>query len=225
MLFSRKEPLGGCNVTPFAQEKVDGSTLLIDGAIEVDPLAFDFDVGFIHTPGVADWPCVMIPALFKLRDILLHPPKNSRMGQSDAALGHHLDKVAGAEFKGQVPPHAQQMSVEDLRAWLEIEEHALPSVKNLRKRAIDVSKAELDKKADLTFTYKPTKTGRRITGWTFKVKKNQPRPVQRQLPQRDHEPDHTPEVKAKGLGALAVCKREVAETAPPVARITRGSRV
>src|SRR5258707_7903860 len=68
MLFSRpgKEPLGGCNVTPFAQEKIDGSTLLIDGAIEVDPLAFDFDVGFIHTPGVADWPCVMIPALFKL---------------------------------------------------------------------------------------------------------------------------------------------------------------
>jgi hypothetical protein len=39
-----KEPLGGCNVTPFAQEKVDRSTLLMDGAIEVDPLAFDFDV-------------------------------------------------------------------------------------------------------------------------------------------------------------------------------------
>jgi hypothetical protein len=33
MLFSRpgKEPLGGCNVTSFAQEKGDGSTLLIDG--------------------------------------------------------------------------------------------------------------------------------------------------------------------------------------------------
>jgi len=51
------------------------------------------------------------------------------------------------------------VSVEELRAWLEIEEHALPSVKNPRKRAIDVSKAELDKKADLTFTYQPTKTG------------------------------------------------------------------
>src|SRR5277367_4494569 len=37
-----KEPLSGCNVTPFAQEKVDGSTLLIDGAIQVDPLASDF---------------------------------------------------------------------------------------------------------------------------------------------------------------------------------------
>src|SRR5271157_5728013 len=67
MLFSRpgKEPLGGCNVTPFAQEKVDGSTLLIDGAIEVDPLAFDFDVGFIHTPRVTDRGCVMIPALLE----------------------------------------------------------------------------------------------------------------------------------------------------------------
>jgi hypothetical protein len=42
MLFSRpgKEPLGGYNVTPFAQEKIDGSTLLIDGAIEVGPLTF-----------------------------------------------------------------------------------------------------------------------------------------------------------------------------------------
>jgi hypothetical protein len=28
-----KEPLGLCSGTPFAQEKVDGSTLLIDGAI------------------------------------------------------------------------------------------------------------------------------------------------------------------------------------------------
>jgi tetratricopeptide (TPR) repeat protein len=109
MLFSRpeKEPLGGCNVTPFAQEKVDGSTLLIDGAIEVDPLSFDFDVGFIHTPGVADRLCVMIPALFKLRDILLHPPKNSRMGQSDATFRHHLDEVTEAQFKCDVPSHTQ----------------------------------------------------------------------------------------------------------------------
>src|SRR6478752_9603610 len=102
-----KEPLGGCNVTPFAQEKIDGSTLLIHGAIEVDPLAFDFDVGFIHTPGVADWPCVMIPALFKLRDILVHPPQNRRMGQGDATFRHHLDEVTEAQFKCDVPSHTQ----------------------------------------------------------------------------------------------------------------------
>jgi hypothetical protein len=49
----------------------------------------------------------MIPALFKLRDILLHPPKNSRMGQSDATFRHHLDEVTGAELKRQIPPDAQ----------------------------------------------------------------------------------------------------------------------
>jgi hypothetical protein len=38
----------------------------------------------------------MIPALFKLRDIPLHPPKNSRMGQSDASLRHHLDEITEA---------------------------------------------------------------------------------------------------------------------------------
>jgi hypothetical protein len=109
MLFSRpgKEPLGGIDVTPFAQEKVDGAAVLIDGAIEIDPLAFNFDVGLIHTPGVADWPCAMISALFKFRNVTLDPPKNGRMGQPDSALRHHLDQVAGAEFKGQVPPHAQ----------------------------------------------------------------------------------------------------------------------
>ena len=70
-------------------------------------------------------------------------------------------------------------------------------MKDLRRRAIDVAKAELDKKADLSFTYTPTKAGHRIAGWTFKVKKNQPRPVQRQLHLRDQEPEHTPEVRTK----------------------------
>jgi hypothetical protein len=51
--------------------------------------------------------CAMIPALFKLRIILLHPPKNSRIGQSDATFRHHLDEIAGAELKRQIPPDAQ----------------------------------------------------------------------------------------------------------------------
>ena len=34
-----KEPLGGRYITPLAQEKINRSTLLIDRAIEVNPLA------------------------------------------------------------------------------------------------------------------------------------------------------------------------------------------
>jgi hypothetical protein len=73
----------------------------------LDPLAAHLDIRLIHTPGVADWPCVMIPALFKLREILLHPPKNGRMSQQDTALGHHLDQVTGTEVESEVPSHTQ----------------------------------------------------------------------------------------------------------------------
>src|SRR6202047_3870260 len=40
-------------------------------------------------------------------NILLHPPKNSRMAQSDASLRHHLDEVTEAQFKCDVPSHTQ----------------------------------------------------------------------------------------------------------------------
>src|ERR1700758_5157557 len=109
MLFRRpgKEPLSGGHITPFAQEKVDGSTLPIDGAIEVDPLATNLNISLVYAPGIADRPRITVPALLKFRDIPLHPPQNGRMGQGDAALGHHLDEIAGAELKRQIPPHAQ----------------------------------------------------------------------------------------------------------------------
>jgi hypothetical protein len=47
-----KEPLGGRYITPLAQEKINRSTLLIDRAIEVNPLALYLNVGLIHAPGV-----------------------------------------------------------------------------------------------------------------------------------------------------------------------------
>ena len=104
------------------------------------------------------------------------------------------------------------MDVEELRAWLAIGEGELPAVKDLRKRAIDVSKAELDNKADLTFRYEPIKVGRRITGWTFKIKENRPRPVQRQLPLKV-EPRATPEqeeeARAQRKAAMAELRRSI----------------
>src|SRR5271165_3243279 len=103
---SGKEPLGCGDVPALAQEKVDRSTSFIHCAIEVHPLAFDLDIGLVHTPGVAHRSRMPVPALFKVWHVPLHPSKNSRMGQSDATLGHNLDEVSGAEFKRQVPAHA-----------------------------------------------------------------------------------------------------------------------
>jgi hypothetical protein len=75
-LFGRpgKEPLGGCDIPPSAQEKIDGAARFIDGAIEVHPLAFDLEVSLIHAPRVADQLRVSAPALLKFRHVTLHPP-------------------------------------------------------------------------------------------------------------------------------------------------------
>ena len=40
-----KEPLGGRDVPPSAQAKIHGAARFIRGAIEVDPLAFNFRFG------------------------------------------------------------------------------------------------------------------------------------------------------------------------------------
>ena len=87
MLFRRpgKESLSGDHITPFAQEKVDGVALFVDGAIQVHPLTTDLDISLIYAPGVADRPRITAPALFEFRDIPLNPPQNGRMGQGDAA--------------------------------------------------------------------------------------------------------------------------------------------
>jgi hypothetical protein len=103
------------------------------------------------------------------------------------------------------------MSVEELRQWLQITDGQLPAVKDLRKRAIDISKAELDHKADLTFVYSPTKVGKRITGWRFTVQNNRPRPVQRQLHLPSNEPEPSPEEVAKAKASLASLKARLKE--------------
>jgi len=70
MLFRRpgKEPLSGGHISPFAQEKVDGSTRFIDGPVQVNPLAFHLDISLIYAPGIADRPRITAPALLKFRD-------------------------------------------------------------------------------------------------------------------------------------------------------------
>jgi len=81
MLFRRmgKEPLGGRYITPLAQEKINRSTLLIDRAIEVNPLALYLNVGLIHAPGVTHSLCILVPAFFKVRHVPLHPAQDGCM--------------------------------------------------------------------------------------------------------------------------------------------------
>src|SRR5262249_33590124 len=60
-------------------------------SIEVGPAALNLDIGLITSPGaVSPW-SVVVPALFELWNITLHPAQNRRMSHDNSAFGHHLD--------------------------------------------------------------------------------------------------------------------------------------
>jgi hypothetical protein len=73
MLLRRcgKEPLGGCDMPPSAQEKIDGAARFIDAAIQVDPLGFDLEVSLIHAPRVTDRTALRVPTPFTHRKIVV----------------------------------------------------------------------------------------------------------------------------------------------------------
>lgn len=52
----QQEAFGRRRVTVFAEEEFDRIAEAVDGAIEIHPLAADFDVGLVHVPLSSDAP-------------------------------------------------------------------------------------------------------------------------------------------------------------------------
>src|ERR1022692_4145470 len=81
--------------------------MLVDGAIQVMPLGFDRNVSFVDAPRGAHGLGESVPPPLKLRHVARHPSKDRRMGDLDAALGHHLDQIPIRQAIRDVPTYAQ----------------------------------------------------------------------------------------------------------------------
>jgi hypothetical protein len=68
----------------------------------------DFDVGFIDMPSASDRALAPIELLQQARGIVNRPTMNGYVINRDAALSHHLLKIAQTETIGQIPPDAQK---------------------------------------------------------------------------------------------------------------------
>ena len=101
------------------------------------------------------------------------------------------------------------MSAGELRDWLHVAPDELVAVKDLRARAIDYPKKELDAKSHLTFTYVPKYEGRRIVGWTFTVKPNKPLDQQRPLHLHSSPAEPTEEERAAGRAHFAEIRKNL----------------
>lgn len=88
----------GSRVPSGGQQKVDGLAVGIDRAIQVFPLTFDFDVGFIHSPPPTYCALMSAKGLIQQRhkaDILA---MKRGMINDNSALSHHLFEIAQAEW-------------------------------------------------------------------------------------------------------------------------------
>jgi hypothetical protein len=109
-----EERLGSANITMGAQPEVDRPRRPVNGAVEVTPLASDFDVGLVDPPRRTHRRTEPFPPLLELGHVALHPAHDGRVSQGKAALAHHLHQVAQAQLEPQIPAHAEHnhLSVE-----------------------------------------------------------------------------------------------------------------
>src|SRR5262249_61827740 len=77
-------------ISVLHEQKVNSLPVLIHGAIEVIPLAFDPDVCFIQTPTDPDGPLVAVKNLFQLGTVFHHPALDGGVIDWHATLLHEF---------------------------------------------------------------------------------------------------------------------------------------
>ena len=87
----------------------------VDSAIEVHPLAPDFDIGLVNSPGIVGLLQERADAFIDLRCIMLNPTIDRRMVHRQSAFRHHFLQVSVAERITQIPSDAKQAYF-----WLEV---------------------------------------------------------------------------------------------------------
>ena len=102
-----EERLSRCDAAIGAKQKIDCLAVLVDGAVQVMPLALDRDVGLVDSPGGPNRFGEPSPPLLELRYLASYPSKDCRVGDLDVALGHHLHEVAIGKPIRDVPPYAE----------------------------------------------------------------------------------------------------------------------
>ena len=99
-------------ITMGSEEKVDRLAVPINGAVEVCPLAFDFDVSLIHPPARADRAFLPFPERrFQLRGKLLNPAVHTGIIDFNPLLRQHLFQVPITQWVSSVPADTGQDEV------------------------------------------------------------------------------------------------------------------
>ncbi len=114
-----KETQRSGGVSPGSQQEVDGLSCSIYRAVQIFPLAFDFDVGFVHAPPPTHGALMSTKRLIQRRHQTDNPAVKRRMVNDDAARGHHFFEIAQAKGISQIPASALGNDIDGIVQTLE----------------------------------------------------------------------------------------------------------
>src|SRR4051812_229656 len=105
LVFQRlaEEALGGLQVALRREQEVDRGAVLVDGAVQIAPLAADLDVCLIDADRAAMGFAEGAQPTFDQGRVGQHPPVQSAVINLQAALPEQLFDVAVAEWVAQIP--------------------------------------------------------------------------------------------------------------------------
>jgi hypothetical protein len=88
-----KELSGRTLAAICTQQRIDGFAVLVDGTVQIADPATHRHRCLVHSPGRMHAAGIARPSPLELGDIALHPTTNSRVGNDNAALGHHFHQI------------------------------------------------------------------------------------------------------------------------------------
>ena len=97
-----------CDPAIRSQQEVDGVPGLVDGPIQIRPLAPDPHVGLVHPPTAAHPTLAHAKGLIQQRRILQHPAIESGVVDLHAAFFHHLLELSIADRIRHIPAHTPE---------------------------------------------------------------------------------------------------------------------
>jgi hypothetical protein len=82
--------------------------MTINGPLEIRPLAFDANIGFVDIPFSSDLALPPMEALQQFGAEMQNPPMDGRMVHRDAPLSHHFLQIAQAQIVSQIPSNTRK---------------------------------------------------------------------------------------------------------------------
>ena len=104
--YASEEAVGGRRIAVLEKHEIKGLAEFVDSTVEIDPLAFDLNIGLIHSPGAAGRGFAAMSLVGNKRRLFHDPSVQRRVVNGNAALGHDFFQITIRHGVSDVEKHS-----------------------------------------------------------------------------------------------------------------------